>query len=257
MNAKPDLLPRWNLRFPPSSLFYRMINALAADEQDLSSDEATSDEASSLHHAQSIDQRLTEESTSEDSTSDDDDENAAYPYREPDPQLSNDRRASDASRKTATATKASDVTDSSEREASDEDPASSFLSPANARERRPTLTRGPGPEHHSMTSSIYAIHRPIAARRRTFTGEPGEAIKDGVYARQGEESEPIQEGHDDDEQDEHLSNLDLGGALIKTRSSRSSTIVSSRSVARKKLLADKLTDIFGLLDSEEVVAGES
>ncbi|SCV72662.1 BQ2448_4199 [Microbotryum intermedium] len=230
-----------------------MINALAADEQELSSDEATSDDGS-MQHTESIEQRSFQESTSDESISEDE-EDDAHPEGEADPQ-SPDRRSSDASRKTATATRVSDTTASSEHEPSDEDPTSSFLSPASARERRPTLTLGPGTEHQSMSSSIFAIHRPIAARRRTFTGEPGEAIKDGVYARQGEESEPIKEGSGDDEYHEHPSNLDLGGALIKTRTSRSSTVVSSKSVVRKKQLADKLTDIFGLLDSEEVVAGE-
>ncbi|SCZ92669.1 BZ3500_MvSof-1268-A1-R1_Chr5-2g08087 [Microbotryum saponariae] len=232
----------------PNATLVQMINALAADEQDMSSDEATSDGGSSLQHPGLIDQRSIEESTSEESASEDDKD---HPEGEADPQLFNDRRASDASRRTATASKVADTSASPERDPSDEDPTSSFLSVANARERGPTISRG---ADENMTSSIYAIHRPIAAQRRTFTGEAGEAIKDGVYAHQGEESQSISEDHSDEEHDEHSSNLDQGAALIKTRSSRSSTVVSGGSVARKKQLADKLTDIFGLLDSEEVIA---
>ena len=69
--------------------------------------------------------------------------------------------------------------------------------------------------NEDLTSSLYAIHRPIAARRRKIQGAvDGEIAEEGEYVVKGRE-------------EEH----------------------------RKERLAGKLADIFGLEAEEDVVAG--
>lgn len=106
----------------------------------------------------------------------------------------------------------------SEPHSSEDEGPPSFLSPL------PTTAE---PEDtQDMTSSIYAIHRPIAARRRTVTGEAGEFVKEGRYAAQRERSETTD------------------------------TTDSSKSTTRRQKLAEKLEDVFGIDGGEEVLAGE-
>lgn len=102
---------------------------------------------------------------------------------------------------------------SSDGNSSSEDPPS-FLSPLPS---KPSLA----PPKQDMASSLYAVHRPIAARRRTIKGEEGEVADQGVYVQRGDERG---EGRPDRTQ-------------------------------RKERLAGKLADVFGLEGAEEVVDG--
>lgn len=100
-----------------------------------------------------------------------------------------------------------------------------------------------------LASSIYAIHRPIAARRRAVTGEAGEGVKDGAYAVQTESDLAVKE---------HFAERGVG-ELSAPKRERSTTVVSrssAKSTNRREKLADKLEDIFGLDGAEKVVAGE-
>lgn len=82
----------------------------------------------------------------------------------------------------------------------------------------------------ALSSSLHAFHRPLAAQRRAVTGEAGEVARAGSYAAQ-------------------------------PRASTTPTVVAlpedSRVDDRPVRLADKLGDIFGLAEREEVVGGKS
>lgn len=93
-----------------------------------------------------------------------------------------------------------------------------------------------------MTSSIFAIHRPIAARRRTETGEQGECVSEGAYASQ---IALVSDAEDDA----------TGSTRVRPRAMASRG--SAGSEERKGKLAEKLEDIFGLDGRESVVAGKS
>lgn len=90
-------------------------------------------------------------------------------------------------------------------------------------------------------SSIFAIHRPIAARRRTETGEQGECVIQGAYASQAAQVS--------DAEDEAPGMGRAGPDTVARRASVDSE-------GRKGKLAEKLEDIFGLDGRESVVAGE-
>ncbi|GAA5936941.1 sterol 3-beta-glucosyltransferase [Sporobolomyces koalae] len=138
---------------------------------------------------------------------------------------------------------------------------SQFISPGSAASS-PAAAHGTGlpqlgrqrstamPEDLSK-SSILAIHRPIAARRRTETGEPGEVQgPDGMYASQTTEGEIAEEGEVPNATDALLEEA-------KQRPlppSRTETAKTEKSLGRRLKLAEKLMDVFGLEEVEDVVA---
>lgn len=141
---------------------------------------------------------------------------------------------------------------------------SQFISPRSATNSPASRTKGLPrlgsqrsvtalPEDLSK-SSILAIHRPIAARRRTESGEPGECQgENGMYASQTSEGKIADEGEVPEEADETLEEA-------KQRPlppSRTSTAKTEKSMGRRLKLAEKLMDVFGLEEVEDVVAGES
>ena len=149
----------------------------------------------------------------------------------------------------------------------------SFLSPAVASQPRPSRslsssTHRPRPRA-STSSSLHAIHRPIAARRRTITGEAGEAAADneGEYVPQGgastegadlgadaetEESDAERAG--DVDQSHRRPERATSRPANRPRSSTYKSGKSAKSVKRREQLASKLEEIFGLDTKEEVVA---
>lgn len=85
-----------------------------------------------------------------------------------------------------------------------------------------------------MVSSLYAIHRPpIGSRRRT----------DDAAAL--EEEDPV-EDEGKEEVEEQAVPLTEGDASVSTE---------DKAEQRKRLLASKLEDVFGLKEAEEVLAG--
>lgn len=101
-------------------------------------------------------------------------------------------------------------------------------------------------------SSILAIHRPIAARRRTESGEPGEAQgENGMYVSQTSEGKIADEGEVPDEADE----IREEARQRPLPPSRTSTAKTEKSMGRRLKLAEKLMDVFGLEEVEDVVAG--
>ncbi|GAA6009840.1 hypothetical protein JCM11491_000834 [Sporobolomyces phaffii] len=151
--------------------------------------------------------------------------------------------------------------DGDRTDSSDARPAmSQFISPRSATNSPATRTQGLprlGSERSTVMpddlskSSILAIHRPIAARRRTESGEPGEVQgEDGMYMSQTSEGKIAEEGHVPEESDEILEEA-------KQRPlppSRSATGKTDRSMGRRLKLAEKLMDVFGLEEVEDVVA---
>lgn len=113
-------------------------------------------------------------------------------------------------------------TSANEPHSSEDEGPPSFLSPLQPI-AQPAKEESEGED---MMSSIYAIHRPIAARRRTVTGEEGECVKEGRYAAQ------------------------------RVRSGTTDTMDSGKSASRRQKLAEKLEDVFGIEGGEEVLAGE-
>ncbi|GAA5901774.1 sterol 3-beta-glucosyltransferase [Sporobolomyces salmoneus] len=140
---------------------------------------------------------------------------------------------------------------------------SQFISPRSATQSPSSKTKSEGlPQlgdevsSTAMTedlskSSILAIHRPIAARRRTESGLPGEVQgEDGMYMSQTSEGEIAEEGQVPNEADEIV-------AEAKQRPlppSRTSTARTEKSMGRRLKLAEKLMDVFGLEEVEDVVA---
>ena len=104
-----------------------------------------------------------------------------------------------------------------------------------------------------MSSSIHAIYRPIAARRRTVTGEEGEHVQEGKYssvARSVELEQDLEEGVVVDAMSASLASIATSSSFVGRR--RAGTV---NSVGRQAKLAEKLEDVFGLDEREEVVAG--
>lgn len=101
-----------------------------------------------------------------------------------------------------------------------------------------------------LARSINAIHRPIAARRRTITGEAGEIVRDGQYVRQGPEM-------DEEAEEEAIETSEQTPPAERPMMlrQRAGTTASRRSLARRIKLSEKLSDIFGLEEHEKVVAG--
>ncbi|GAA5879316.1 hypothetical protein JCM16303_003163 [Sporobolomyces ruberrimus] len=151
--------------------------------------------------------------------------------------------------------------DGNRSDSSDARPAmSQFISPRSAANSPATKSRGLpqlGDERSAVLpadlskSSILAIHRPIAARRRTESGEPGEVLgEDGMYMSQTSEGRIAEEGQIPDETEETLEEA-------KKRPlppSRTATAKTEKSMGRRLKLAEKLMDVFGLEEVEDVVA---
>ncbi|GAA6061722.1 hypothetical protein JCM10212_004954 [Sporobolomyces blumeae] len=116
--------------------------------------------------------------------------------------------------------------------------------PRLGRQRTATL-----PEEDLSKSSILAIHRPIAARRRTESGEPGEAQgTDGMYVSQTSEGSIVEEG-------QGVAEETLDEATKRPLPpSRTQTGGTEKSMSRRLALAEKLMDVFGLEEVEDVVA---
>lgn len=133
-------------------------------------------------------------------------------------------------------------------------PRSAGNSPATKSTNLPTLGE-PRPSalpSDLSKSSILAIHRPIAARRRTESGEPGEVQgANGMYVSQTADGELNEEGQVPDEKDEMLAEA-KGRPLPPSRSETANT---GKSMGRRLKLAEKLMDVFGLDEVEDVVAG--
>lgn len=146
-------------------------------------------------------------------------------------------------------------------------PLSSLESPTSPTSTRSTLEEQEQeseidiePEPETLASSLYAIHRPIAARRRTITGERGEYIKEGMYTYQAFSSPrlvtsalPTLAGSVEIEEEEEVGRE---GFVGRDRSATVASRASGKSLMRKRKLAEKLEDIFGLEGSEEVLAGQ-
>lgn len=110
--------------------------------------------------------------------------------------------------------------------------------------------------NRDLNSSIHAIYRPIAARRRTVTGEEGECVSGGKYMAQPSfGSRSILGSIDSTSQSvSDIAFLREGGNGLGSSTRKRGDTVSS--VGRQAKLADKLEDIFGLTEREEVIAGQ-
>jgi len=121
---------------------------------------------------------------------------------------------------------------------------------------------GAGAHPVTIGSSLYAIHRPVAARRRIQTGEQGEFVQDGEYVDRVNEpdraltDEPDQIAPDDapaPATDTATEQSPPAQAESPTNRSRSSTLARRKNSRRKEKLAEKLEDIFHLGVKEDVV----
>lgn len=249
-----------------------MINALAQEEQDYESDHATErtkevDQAS--QHSVEDDPTTTDGDHEGDDQEDDNDDNDDKEADERELATHfttsfhpHEKAPGSALPSSVSGLHASQTTDS------DDGTPPDFSSPSTQAER-PTKTDEHASDNDQLSSSIHAIHRPIAARRRTLTGEPGEALGDnGTYVKQGprEQDEPVlreePESYVDEASRDKPSDRAQGDNALSSSTSRpkargrSETAVSKRSLARRAKLADKLSDIFGLDGNDKVVAGE-
>lgn len=171
------------------------------------------------------------------------------------------------------ATTLADSTSSSSVDNEDEpharSPPRSFLASINT-SNLPPKSAEDVQEDLSASSSIHAIHRPIAARKRTLTGEPGEAAGQDMYIRQsGLGMSPTNKASD--RPDLRLSTSEArrlhdGGAAwsrnntgddddTQSKASTKSRSGTIDSVQRRNALAEKLGDVFGLDGTEDVIAG--
>lgn len=105
-----------------------------------------------------------------------------------------------------------------------------------------------------LSSSLHALHRPIAARRRAMTGEGGEIARGGIYAQSvvdlaaAVETPSIAESESGTQTTTMETRNDGGRKMVRA--------ATGSSMIRKSKLAEKLEDIFGLEGAEEVLAGE-
>lgn len=103
-------------------------------------------------------------------------------------------------------------------------------------------------ETDMASSSLLAIHRPIEQRRRTMS--------DVREADEERERAPVDQAKVDEierEQDEYEKNYPGMGSRQMT----STSVASVDTVERREKLSEKLMDVFGLDEAEEVVAGAS
>lgn len=162
-----------------------------------------------------------------------------------------------------------------EEEEEDSAPPASLLSVNDQtnKDRRHSETSDDEDDNPDVSSSIMAIHRPIAARRRTITGEAGEASKNGEYYKQrsrsgtasvdSNDNETIveerekeyesSESEDEDEDSKPNQEQEKSKRGPGNNRKRASTGLSQKSVIRKEELSEKLVDIFELHEPEPVV----
>ncbi|GAA5918240.1 hypothetical protein JCM5296_005784 [Sporobolomyces johnsonii] len=120
---------------------------------------------------------------------------------------------------------------------------------------KPTQSLVAAEDDDLSKSSIIAIHRPIAARRRTETGEPGECQgSNGMYASQTSEGEIKEEGSEIGEGDAEGAGVEKQEEKRPVPMGRTETVRTEKSIARRLKLAEKLMDVFGLEEVEDVVA---
>ncbi|KAM0746932.1 hypothetical protein T439DRAFT_318159 [Meredithblackwellia eburnea MCA 4105] len=172
--------------------------------------------------------------------------------------------------------KSKSITAGEDGEEEDDDPPD-FLSPVPAKEREDeereqsrkgelvntastgggrteTLSGGDAEPHEGLeSSSLFAIHRPIAARRRTLRGEDGEVAEAGQYVIHEREGEA--EGDEEEEEGETVEKKqDPSVDVPRPPTAKRKKSSPSVKVDRKAKLADKLADIFGLDNEEPVIA---
>lgn len=94
-----------------------------------------------------------------------------------------------------------------------------------------------------MSSSIHALYRPIAARRRALLGQEGEIGEAGIYVSSQSHSVPS----NNEAEGEHTMHQDAG-IMVQGK---------KNDAEREMKLAEKLQDIFGLESDEAVIAGTS
>ncbi|KAI5475372.1 hypothetical protein MNV49_001476 [Pseudohyphozyma bogoriensis] len=229
--------------------FMHMINALSLEEAEdsdaeaLASEDAESSSASSdeddvgpsqpdprLQSPSSKPSLHSRQSTTSIATSDDDDDEAGFPSA------------------SVSASGASGGEEDDDDDEEDADPPS-FLSPlpklgknvaesAKAFVEEPEGESGDERAKEDLASSLYAIHRPIAARRRKMTGEGGEVGEEGVYVEQEREGAPKGKGQE------------VVESIVRKVAGKE----KDGKEARRAKLADKLADVFALEEEEEVVA---
>ncbi len=236
-----------------------MINALAQEEEE---DERkrehglTDDEDDHHHREEDLDDGPSTAESSDDS--DDDDDDVPRSQSLPVPRRANKPAGANSYSQASTPGTASPLSESD-----DDGEPPSFLSPLPHAPAVPPppepipTADGAGAQPVNIGSSLYAIHRPVAARRRTETGEEGEFVKDGEYVERVNEpdrsltEEPgVIEAQADKQREHHQASAT--NSPVATRS-RSSTVASHKNSRRKEKLAEKLEDIFHLGVKEDVV----
>ncbi|KAK4052047.1 Sterol 3-beta-glucosyltransferase [Microbotryomycetes sp. JL201] len=243
--------------------FMNMISALAQEDQDNGDDEAASTQPPMAEHwLAGGDGTSTEDSADDSATRLD---TARLPSSTPHEPLS-------TSRVSVSSVKGSQTAAGGDSDDNDGTPPS-FLSPpvednlSTHEDASDTLNYRTSTEDEreddlvdqDASSSIHAIHRPIAARRRTLNGEPGEAAgPEGTYIKQGLSDQDDRAIRAEPEsflsEEEEQAKLDLGRKHIRPMRERSETVVSRRSITRRAKLAEKLGDVFGIGSNEAVIA---
>lgn len=125
---------------------------------------------------------------------------------------------------------------------------------SHLRHQRPNIRAGGRDGEDLSKSSIFAIHRPIAAeRRRTMSS---------THGTDDESGEPDLAEQDEEYKDEGVRLRRAGKEEGKRpemgdRTETSATEKTVETMERRQKLAEKLMDVFGLEEPEEVVAGAS
>lgn len=237
-----------------------MINALAQEEEEdeRKRDSGTTDDEDDKHQRE---EDLDDGTSTAESSSDSDDD-VPRSQSMPVPRPVNQTPSANSFTQSSTPGTVSPLS------ASDDDgEPPSFLSPLPQAPAVPPppepipTADGAGAEPVNIGSSLYAIHRPVAARRRTETGEEGEFVRDGEYVDRVNEpdqalaEEPgVPEAQHDRDNAQPASQGNSATTSPVTRS-RSSTVGSKnrKNDRRKDKLAEKLEDIFHLGVKEDVV----
>ena len=233
-----------------------MINALAQEEEE---DERKreqglpDDEEERYHREEDLD-----DGTSTAESSSDSDDDVPRSQSMPLPRPKNKPADVDSFSQTSTPGTSSPLSESD-----DDGEPPSFLSPLPQAPAVPPPPEplptgdGAGAQPVNIGSSLYAIHRPVAARRRTQTGEEGEFVKDGEYVERVNEPDQslTEEPGVIEAKEEHACEDQAKSSTVNSPAnrSRSSTIQSKKNDRRKDKLAEKLEDIFHLGVKEEVV----
>lgn len=237
-----------------------MINALAQEEEEderKRNNGLTDDEDEKYHREEDLDDGP---STAESSSDSDDEVPRSQSMPVPRPNKANIANSFTQSSTPGTTSPLSQSDDDGE--------PPSFLSPLPQAPAVPPPPEpiptpdGAGAQPVNIGSSLYAIHRPVAARRRTQTGEEGEFVKDGEYVDRVKEpensftDEPGVIAAQEDAQKAKARSQDNSNTNSPANRSRSSTIASkgNKNERRKEKLAEKLEDIFHLGVKEDVVA---